>query len=166
MPNAFFSEVASAWKSKNEIGCLASERLENGVGQPERVVERFHEGSAQQVGDADPAHAASADKDAIAFAGGPRRVIGRAQQARLPVKVLHDVPLAPGVVAKSDDVHAGLQQAAGDVRRDSVSCGRVLAIDDDEVRRVQVMQGRQHRLNGVSAAFSDNVAEHQYSHGA
>ena len=54
----------------------------------------------------------------------------------------HDLLLVPDVIAGGDNGNAGAQKIDRDLRRNSASAGGVLAIDDDEIDRVLLLQLR------------------------
>ena len=70
-----------------------------------------------------------------------RKFAGRRMRSVL-VEVGVDLAVAVGVVAERDHVDAGREQLVGDLRRDPDAAGGVLAVDDDEVRRVALAQAR------------------------
>ena len=67
--------------------------------------------------------------------------------------------LVPDVVAGRYHRDARAQEIDGDFRRDSPAARGVLAIDDDEIDRVQFLQTRQLRDHGAAARLAHNVAE-------
>src|SRR5207245_8396416 len=102
------------------------------VDDRERVVARRHEHAPHQVhdGDADAGRALSMVNPR---AGSARRVVERAEQARLAREVLEDLRLVPDVVAARQAVEARGEKLLRAVGRDTEAVGRVLDIGPGEV---------------------------------
>src|SRR5947207_1131032 len=86
-------------------------------------------------------------------------IIHRAQQPRLRVDEGDDLLLVPDVIAGRYHGNARPEEIDGYFRRDSPAARGVLAVDDDEVERVRLLQTRQLRDHGAAAWFAHNVAE-------
>jgi hypothetical protein len=65
------------------------------------------------------------------------------------------------VVAERDDVRAGGEQLVGELAGDAGAVGRVLAVDDREVRVVMLAQRRQVLLDGTTARDAEDVREEE-----
>ena len=104
----------------------------------ERIVQRrLHEGAALRVHHGDGRQVADFQNRA-AFAGRAGRIIQRTQKARLVLQQFHDFLLIPQMVAGGDGVHAVGEKFRGDVGRDAVAAGGVLAVGDDDVEAVRI----------------------------
>ena len=67
-------------------------------------------------------------------AGSGVGVVGRSQDASLLLDVRNDLLAVPHVVPGRDDVASGPEDLFRGGRRQSISSGRVLAVDDHEIR--------------------------------
>jgi hypothetical protein len=65
------------------------------------------------------------------------------------------------VVAERDDVGAGGQQPLRELRRQPAAVGRVLAVDDAEVRAELLAQGGQPLLDGAAAGGTEDVCDEE-----
>ena len=155
---AIFSLVVSPWASTKITGVceriFSTASLERLKGIFE---DRLHEGPGLDV---DHAHLSlrcfEHDRSA---AGRTLGIIHRAQQTRLRVDEGNDFLLVPDVVAGRYHGDSRAQKIDGDFRRDPAAARGVLAIDDDEIERVQFLQTRQMRDHGATARFAHHVAE-------
>jgi hypothetical protein len=130
----------------------------------EGIVERVHEQPAHGV---DHQHLPPA-RVAGDVAAGARRAGGEVEgtdQSRLAVDVAHDLALVPGMVARGDDIGAGGEDLLADLAGHAEAVGRVLAVDDREIRPQPLLQRRQVRVDGLTAGAADDVAAEQDAHG-
>src|SRR5207247_7502280 len=134
-------------------------RREDGVGRPERVVQRVQEDPADQVHDE---HIVPAGLDhAPALAGCRGRVV-RGSQDVLHVRQLADeLFLGEDMVAAGDHVSARPLELSRDLGRQAEAPGCVLAVEDREVGAQLLLKRRQDRLDGVPAGMADNVGDEQ-----
>ncbi len=137
------------------LGELAECRLDLG----ERRAACFEVQVSAHVDHAE-AHALVLD-DAQPAPGLAAQKVDRTQDARLVIEIRVDLAPVVGVVAQSDHVDAGREQLVGDLRRDPEPSRGVLAVDDDERRRVALAQHRQavHQRETPNAAY--DVAHEQ-----
>ena len=103
---------------------------------------------------------ATAAEDAAAFAGRSVRVVSGAKNARFFLQKVHNITPTPGMVAQCHDIYAVVKHTSRDVRCDSETCGRILTVNDDKIRRVHLMKCWQHGLDSISADLSYNIPEH------
>ena len=82
------------------------------------------------------------------------------------VEVGVDLAAVVGVVAERDRVDARREHLVGVLRRDPEAAGGVLAVDDDERRRVALAQDRQAVEQRAPAEAADDVADEQDPRGA
>ena len=141
----------------------APEALEHGVDLDERRAARVQVEVAGEVHDAEADAVALDDRLAVAGLGG--EVVGRAQDPRLVVEVAVDLLALVGVVAERDDVDAGGEQLVGDLRRDPDAAGDVLAVDDDERRRVALAQRGEQAEERPSPEPADEVSDEEDGRG-
>ena len=92
-------------------------------------------------------------------AGRAGRIIQRPQQPRLGLDERHNLFPVPDVIASGDDGNAGPQQIDRDFRRDASPGGGVLAVHDDEIDRIFLLQFRQAGDDRAAARLADDVAE-------
>jgi hypothetical protein len=112
------------------------------VGGGERIVEGVHEDAAEEVDHQDAVALGRVDQAGAS----PRRsgrVVGGADQPRLPLDEDEGFALVPGMVAEGDRVGPGAEDLVADGRRDAEPSGRVLAVDHHAVQSPALAQGRQ-----------------------
>jgi len=114
---------------------------------------------AAEVHDAEPQTVVLDDADAVP--GLAAQVVVGPQDRLVAIEVAEDLTAVIGVVAQRDDVDARGEQLVCDLRRDAEAARRVLAVDDDEGRRVAVAQQRQQAQQGVPAKRADDVTDEQ-----
>ena len=140
--------------------------VQQAVGVGERVLDLLHVGAALEVDHGQlvaverVVHAPAAPRDLVGA------VVERPQHpfARLEERV--DLALVPDVVARRDDVNAGLEQRLGGRRREPHPAGDVLAVGGDEVDPPLVADPRQRLLDRDPPGLPDDVADHQDPGGA
>ncbi len=76
----------------------------------------------------------------------------------MPDEVRREAGLAPRPVAERDHVGAAREQPVGDLRRDPAAGGRVLAVDDAEVRPELAAQRREPLLDRAAAGAPNTSA--------
>ena len=138
---------------------LVAQRVQLRVGLGERRAPGVEEDAARQV---DHAQARPVALDhAAAVPGLGAQEVRRPQDPLLLVEVGVDLAVAVGVVAQRDHVDARGEELLGDLGRDPEPAGGVLAVDDDEVRRVRVAQAGQQPEQGPAARRPDDVADEE-----
>ena len=129
---AFFSEVASAWKSTKMTRALARICSISFSASANGSSSGGHEDAAHQVEHADRfAGARPADIAAAARRAG--REVARPQQLRLARDVVEDFLLVPHMIAGGHHVDAVAEDRVGDVAGHAEAGGGVLDVGDDEV---------------------------------
>ena len=138
---------------------LPPQGLDLDVRPPEGAVDGLHEDPALEVehGDLD---AAAVLEDVAAAAGVARRVVGGAEEARLALEVGQGLLLVPDVVARGQDVDLE-EQVPADLLGDADAPGGVLAVGDDDRRRVFPDELGQEPLQGPPAGMADDVPEEE-----
>ncbi len=106
-------------------------------------------------GDPDPA---SLDHGVAATRVGVR-VVGRPHHPLLAVEEGVGVAVAVDVVAAGDHAGTALEQVAGGLLGNPHAAGGVLAVDDDQLRRVPLAQLRHRRPQAAPPRFADHVAD-------
>ena len=133
------------------------------VDHRERTICRRHERPPDQIHDGHFAQLRRHRRPAP-----PRTARGQIRGADYP-PFLRDEPrrvfLVPNMVAERDDVRAGVEQLARNLRRDPLAPGRVLRVDDDDVQRRLAPKPGNPRLEQASSRASDNIADAEHSHG-
>jgi hypothetical protein len=131
----------------------------------ERVVERVHEQPAHQVDDEQAATALDR-LQAPAGARGPRREIGRAQDAVVALDVLDQLALVPDMVTGREDVGAGIVELAGEAFGQPEAMRRILGVDDRDVDTEVVLQRREMALDRLPPRAPDDIAAQKDVHAA
>jgi hypothetical protein len=133
-PTAYFSLDVSAMNvDDGGVADLAQRAsgellLDGGEG----IVERVHEDAAHDVHH-ENARAVRSLIDASPAAGRAGRIIGGADQPRLPFDEDQRFLLVEGMVAEGDAIRAGGEDFLADRLGDAEAMRRVLAVHDDEV---------------------------------
>ena len=96
--------------------------------------------------------------------GVPGGIIDRTQQARLAVDEDQRLALVPRMVARGDDIGAGVDELLADRLGDAEAARRILAIDDDEIGGIARSELRQFGDHGLPARPSHHIAQKQNAH--
>jgi len=132
------------------------------------VVEDRVDGVEGGTGDAEPDAAAEVDDPhphppdldhGMAATGVRLRVVGRTDYSLAGFEELVGLAVAVDVVAGGDDVGAGAEEVVGGALGDPHPAGRVLAVDDHQVRRVALAQLRHRLPQTLAAGAADHVAD-------
>jgi len=113
--------------------------------------------AAAEVDDPDP-HPRDLDHG-VAATGIRLRVVGRADHSLGVFEELVGLAVAVDVVAGGDDVGAGAEEVVGGAFGDPHPAGRVLAVDDHQVRRVALAQLRHRLPQPLAAGAADHIAD-------
>src|SRR5690606_8156117 len=100
-----------------------------------------------------------------ALAGRAFGKVGRPQEPVLPRREIQRVALVPHMIARSDDIRAGLDGGIEYLFGDTEAASRVLAIDDDEIEPEIGNEAGKLFPNCRAAGLADHVAEKKKSHG-
>src|SRR3989304_720119 len=92
------------------------------------------------------------------------RVVQGAQQGRLAVQVGVYLAVVPDVVARRDDLDAGLEHLVGGAGRQPLAAGGVLAVGDDEVNAVAAPDAGQSTGQGPASHLPHHIADPKYVH--
>jgi len=113
--------------------------------------------AAAEVHDADP-HPLDLDHG-VAAPGIPLRVVGRPDHPLLAVEELVGLAMAVDVVPRGNDADADAEEVVGRALGDPHPAGRVLAVDDHQVRRIALAQLRHRLPQTLAAGAADHVAD-------
>jgi len=136
---------------------LALEAAEDRVDFDERRAAGAEVEVPREVDDPEAHAVALHDREAVARLRA--EVVGRPQDPLLVVEVRVDLLAVIGVVAERDDVDARGEELVGDLRRDPEAAGDVLAVHDDERRRVALAERRQQAEERAPPDAADEIAD-------
>ncbi len=117
---------------QNDTAGAVADGLENAVGGAEGTVHGAHEGAAEDAESGDWCAVASRCQGEFT-AGSVGRKVGRFADALVGFQGARNVLLLVDVIAKSDEIDAGVADFAIQVRRQPGTVGRILGVGDDEV---------------------------------
>jgi hypothetical protein len=120
----------------------------------------IEEERAHEVDDGDRLAAGGRD-DGQAPAGSAVAEVRRTEDAVARLQHGKEVPVAPDVVARGDDVGPGGEELLGELRREAEPVGRVLAVDDAEVRTDVVREPGETRLDRPAPRRPEDVADEE-----
>ena len=136
---------------------------EDAVGGVEGGAGDLQPGGAAEVDDPDPHPGRLHHR--VAAAGVALRVVGGADHPPLAVEEGVGLAVAVDVVAGGDDAGAGGEDVVGGALGDPHAAGRVLAVDDDQVRRLRLAQRRRRVAQPPPPGAADDVADEEQPHG-
>jgi hypothetical protein len=145
-----------------DVADAAAQLTEHRVRLGERRARGLQENRSRDVHDRQLRPVALEDRVALARCG--LRIVRRAHDAGLPVEVLVRVAVAERVVPERDGVGSGGEQRLGDLLGDARAPGRVLPVDDDEVRALGFTQSGEEALHDLPAGAADDVADEEDPH--
>src|SRR5271166_6591061 len=131
----------------------------------EGIVKRLHEDPPEQVDDEKSRPLGVLD-DRRASARRTGGVIGRPNQARLPLDEDERFALVEGVVAERHRVDAVGQKLLEDRFGETEAAGGVLSIDDDEIEAPALAQERNLLDDRRAPRTSDDIADEEETHSA
>ena len=90
--------------------------------------------------------------------------VGRAEEVRVIGEVVVDLPALEGVVAAGDDVDPAVEEVPGRDREDAVADGRILAVADDDVNLLLLLEGGELFPKEAASRRADDIADHKNPH--